>query len=41
MKANTEKRDKIVLITVLVILFLVAFAGIINTNKEIERFKYD
>ena len=40
MKADAEKRNKVVLITVLVIVFLAAFAGIINTNKEIERFKY-
>jgi len=40
MKADTEKRNKIVLIAVLVILFLVAFAGIINTNKETKKFKY-
>jgi hypothetical protein len=40
MKTDTEKRNKIVLITVLVILFLAAFAGIINTNKETEKFKH-
>ena len=33
MKADTEKRAKIVLITVLAILFLSAFAEIVDTTK--------
>jgi len=40
MKVAMEKRDKIVLITLLVILFLAAFSGIGNTNKETKKFKY-